>query len=241
MVLACRGHGGRFWLTAERGAGQWGDVRSIDGGMVPKEARRYGGQSADERDRERLVRLRAAAMELFGTEGYAAVPVERLCSQAKVSTRHYYQVFSNKEDALLDIYSEITSASIANVGQALESTEGQDITVRLRSAVRAYLGPILDDPRMARIAFVEVVGVSHRVEDIRLEFRNGIVALIERESAAAMKRGELTSKDFRFRALAFLGAVNVLVHDWSIHPDRVDAARLSDQLCDLAVELIVQA
>jgi len=208
---------------------------------VPKEARRYAGQSADERDRERLARVRAAAMELFGTDGYTAVPVERLCAEAKVSTRHYYQLFSNKEDALLDIYSEITSASIANVAQALESTEGQHISVRLPSAVRAYLGPILDDPRMARIAFVEVVGVSHRVEDVRLEFRNGIVALIERESSAAMKRGELTSKDFRFRGLAFLGAVNVLVHDWSIHPDRVDAARLSDQLCDLAVELIVQA
>lgn len=208
---------------------------------MPKEARRYGGQSAGERDRERLTRLRAAAMELYGTDGYAAVSVERLCSEAKVSTRHYYQVFSNKEDALLDIYSEITSTAVANVGQALEATDGQGITARLRSAVQAYLGPMLDDARMARIAFVEVVGVSHRVEDVRLGFRNGIVALIEREAAAAMERGELTSKDFRFRALAFLGAVNVLVHDWSIHPDHVDAARLSDQLCDLAVELIVQA
>lgn len=208
---------------------------------VPKEARRYGGQSAGERDQERLTRLRAAAMELYGSDGYASVSVERLCTEAKVSTRHYYQVFSNKEDALLDIYSEITSTSIANVGQALESTEGQDIRVRLRSAVEAYLGPMLDDARKARIAFVEVVGVSQRVEDVRLRFRNGIVALIERESSAAVERGELTPKDFRFLALAFLGAVNVLVHDWSIHPDHVDAARLSDQLCDLAVELIGQA
>ena len=188
------------------------------------------------------MRLRAAAMELFGTKGYAAVPVEKLCSEAKVSTRHYYQVFSNKEDALLDTYSEITSTAVANVGQALDSTDGQDITTRLRSAVHAYLGPMLDDARKARIAFVEVVGVSQRVEDVRLGFRNGIVELIERESSAAVERGELTAKDdFRFRALAFLGAVNVVVHDWSIRPDHVDAARLSDQLGDLAVELIVRA
>ena len=207
---------------------------------MPKEARRYAGQSADERDRERLARLREAAMQLFGTDGYTAVPVERLCAEAKVSTRHYYQVFSNKEDALLDIYSEITSGSIANVGAALESADGQDITVRLRSAVQAYLGPMLADTRKARIAFVEVVGVSHRVEDIRLQFRHGIVALIEREADDAVIRGELALKDFRFRALAFLGAVNVLVHDWSIHSDHVDAARLSEQLCDLAVELIAQ-
>jgi AcrR family transcriptional regulator len=210
-------------------------------GTVPKEARRYGGQSADERDRERLTRLRAAALQLFGTEGYAAVSVERLCSEAKVSTRHYYQIFSNKEDALLDVYSELTSASIVDVGRALDVTEGQSIDVRLRSAVQAYLNPMLDDARKARIAFVEIVGVSHRVEDVRLEFRHGIVSLIERESAAALNRGELTAKDFRFRGLAFLGAVNVLVHDWSVQPDHVDAGRLSEELCDLAVELVVGA
>jgi hypothetical protein len=98
---------------------------------------------------------------------------------------------------------------------------------------------MLDDPRLARLAFVEIVGVSHRVEEVRLRFREGIVSLIEQEAAAAITRGELKPKDFRFRALAFLGAVNVLVHDWSVHPDHVDAERLSDQLCDLAAELIV--
>ena len=208
---------------------------------MSKETRRYGGQTADERDRDRLVRLRAAAIQLYGTEGYPSVTVERLCAEAQVSTRHYYQVFANKEDGLLDVYSHVTAASIASVGAALEATDGQDLTTRLRSAVRAYLDPILDDARTARLAFVEVVGVSHRVEDLRLQFRDGIVATIEREAAAAVERGDVTAKDFRFRALAFIGAVNVLVHDWSIHPDHVDADRLSDQLCDLAVELIVQS
>src|SRR5689334_13145343 len=93
-------------------------------GGVSKEARRYAGQSADERDQERLSRLRSAALELFGTDGYAAVPVERLCSEAKVSTRHYYQLFANKEAALVDLYTDITSASVVNVGVALAATEG---------------------------------------------------------------------------------------------------------------------
>jgi AcrR family transcriptional regulator len=205
---------------------------------VQKEARRYAGQSADERDRERLDRLRAAAVELFGTQGYAAVTVERLCSEAKVSTRHFYQLFTNKEDALRDVYSHVTSASIANVGAALEETKDRDIATRLRSAVRAYLDPILGDSRAARLAFVEVVGVSPEMEEVRLQFRAGIIALIEEEASAAVARGELEPNDFRFRALAFLGAVNVLVHDWSVHPHDVRADKLSDQLCELAVELI---
>lgn len=201
--------------------------------------RQYAGRSAAERDTDRLVRLRAAALDLFGTEGFGAVPVDRLCAAAKVSTRHFYQVFSGKEDALLDVYAVITSQSLVDVSLALERTEGESIRPRLRAAVAAYLGPILADPRMARLAFVEMVGISPRVEAQRLEFRAGIVALIERESAAALDRGEVMPRDFRFSALAFLGAVNVVVHDWSATTNPADSAdELREKLSDLAVELV---
>lgn len=41
--------------------------------MTETQARRYGGQSAAERDEGRRTRLREAALELFGTQGYASV------------------------------------------------------------------------------------------------------------------------------------------------------------------------
>lgn len=204
------------------------------------EARRYGGQSAAERDDGRRTRLREAALELFGTQGYASVSIDRLCSAAKVSTRHFYQLHSSKEDMLLDLYASLTTASLEDVVESLRRNEGESISVRLREAVGAYLRPLLADPRKARIAFVEIVGVSARVEERRLGFRNGIIALVESETKAAAERGEVVhAADVRFRALAMVGAANVIVHDWSIHRSRSGAAALEKAFCDLAVELIV--
>jgi AcrR family transcriptional regulator len=209
--------------------------------VTETERRHYGGQSAQERDDDRRRRLRAAALRLFGTEGYAAVPVERLCAEAKVSTRHFYQLYRNKEDALIDVYGNLTAEAFAAAGKSLEATAGEPMTRRLPAAISAYLAPILADPRAARLAYVEVVGVSTRVEETRLGYRDGIIALIEQEAARAVEKGEVTDRDFRFLGLSFIGAVNVVVHDWSLHSDRAareGAADLVRQLCELAVDLL---
>lgn len=209
--------------------------------MTEAERRQYGGQSAQERDEERRRRLRAAALRLFGTEGYAAVPVERLCAEAKVSTRHFYQLYRNKEDALIDVYGNLTAEAFAAAGESLEATKDQPMATRLPAAISAYLAPILADPRAARLAYVEVVGVSTRVEETRLRYRDGIVALIEAEAAKAVDKGEVRPRDFHFLGLAFIGAVNVVVHDWSLHSDRgarEGAAELERQLCELALDLL---
>lgn len=203
------------------------------------EPRVYGGRSAAERDQERRARLHEAALSLFGSKGYASVSVDRLCTAAKVSTRHFYQLFSTKEDVLLDLYEALTTASLEDVVASLARTEGEGVQVRVAEAVRAYLRPMLADPSKARIAFVEIVGVSARMEARRLQFRNGVVALIEVEGAAAVARGELPpGLDFRFRALAISGAANVIVHDWSIHGRQAEASALEDAFVALAVELV---
>ncbi|KRA30912.1 MULTISPECIES: TetR/AcrR family transcriptional regulator [unclassified Nocardioides] len=206
--------------------------------METTPARRYGGQSAEERDHGRLLRLRAAALDLFGTHGYQAVSIDRLCSTASVSTRHFYQQFSCKEDLLLDLYGAITAEAYEAVGHSLAATGDDDFRRRLDAAVRAYLRPVLADPRTARIAFVEIVGVSPRVEQQRLDFRATIVALVEDEGGRAVDRGEIAPRDFRFLALALSGAINVVVHDWMRRPRRGSARRLEDQLCALAVHLM---
>ena len=54
-------------------------------GRNPAPRRGYGGRSAAERRAERRERLLAAGLELFGTRGYAATSIERLCAAASVS------------------------------------------------------------------------------------------------------------------------------------------------------------
>lgn len=202
--------------------------------------RTYAGRSFDERDADRRERLLSAALELFGTEGYGRVPVERLCSTAKVSTRHFYQRYQQKEDVLLDLYATLAGSSYAAVVTALEVHRDAPVEARLSAGLRAYLGPLFADPSAARVAFVEAIGVSPRMELQRLELRNAIVEVLEREAALAVARGEVPARDYRFLALCLFGAVTVVVHDWSLHPDPAStAAGMEDQLIDVARSLLL--
>jgi predicted RNA-binding Zn ribbon-like protein len=97
---------------------------------------------------------------------------------------------------------------------------------------------MIEDPLAARIAFVEIMGASQRLEERRLEFREGLVRLVETEGSAAVVRGEITPRDFRFAALALTGAANAIIYDWARTPDGEGVEELEDALAELAVTLL---
>jgi len=201
-------------------------------------ARRYSGQSADERSAARRDRLLGAARTLIGTQGFPATSVERICATAKVSTRNFYELYDNKEAIFLDLYERILTQSLDRVVASLAETAGHHMRERVPAALLAYLGPMIEDPLAARIAFVEIMGASQRLEERRLEFREGLVRLVETEGSAAVDRGEITSRDFRFAALALTGAANAIIYDWARTPDRDGVEKLEDALAALAVTLL---
>lgn len=176
--------------------------------------RRYSGRDAAERSADRRQRLLTAALDLYGTDGYANTPIDRLCAAAKVSTRHFYQEFTGKEAVLIALHSTITTEALTATAAALNGAPATPVTERLMAAMRAYLRTVTSDFHRVRVSFVEVVGASPAVERIRLEYREAIVAVIELEGKAAVGRGEIRDRDFRFAGLALIGAINSVVYDW---------------------------
>jgi AcrR family transcriptional regulator len=203
-------------------------------------ARRYSGQSADERDAKRRRRLLDAGRELFGTVGYAGTSVERLCTEAKVSTRHFYQLYDNKESAFLDVYDEINSQSLERALVVMAASEGDPMDARVAQALGAYIEPLAEDVRVARIAFVEVMGISPRTEERRLAYRESLVGLVEEEGAAAVARGEVTPRDFRFATVALDGAASAVIYDWASSGGTDDVAVLERAVIDLALTMLVR-
>jgi AcrR family transcriptional regulator len=143
-------------------------------GMAARRA--YGGRSAEDRRAERRERLMSAGLELFGNEGYAAASIERLCAQAGVSTRNFYEEFASREDLLMRLH----------------------------------------DRRWARLSFVEVIGVSDAVEEHRIAWRERWADFLVAEAQRAVDRGEARQREFRLGAVGLIGAVNELVHHYSI-------------------------
>ncbi|WBQ05730.1 TetR/AcrR family transcriptional regulator [Kribbella sp. CA-293567] len=207
--------------------------------MSEPSARRYSGRSVEEWKAARRERLLDAALELFGTEGYPATSVERLCAQAKVSTRHFYHEFQNKEAVLLAVHAQVIELAVRSTGEALAATTGAPVRERIVAAVDGYLHTVMTDPRRARLSFVEVVGASPAVEEQRMAFRELLIASVVGVGEAAAARNELAQKDFRFVGLCFIGAVNTVVYDWMLADPRPPEGQVQTALRELAVSLML--
>lgn len=198
----------------------------------------YAGQSSQQRDAARRTRLHAAIYEIAGTRGYGALAVERICSAANVSTRHFYELYDGKESAFADLYDELLKRAGTRALDALTATEGQPIHERVPETVMAFLESMFDDPRSARICFVEVVGHSAKVEATRMRNRELLIELIEAAGASAVASGEIADRDFRFAAITLISATTALVYDWMSRESRQPLDWLAGQLTQLAIHLL---
>lgn len=177
---------------------------------------RYGGKSAEQRKTERRRRFLDAALQLFGdTPGYRGTTVAALSEAAGLSTRQFYEEFHTLEDVLAALHLEVNDRSEQAVRAAVAGAHRLPLAERAAAIFHAYAANVSADPRLIRITFVEIIGVSPRLEEQRLARRALWVDLVRAEAEAAVARGEAPPRDFRIPATAFIGSVNGLLHDWS--------------------------
>ena len=174
-----------------------------------------------------------AALELFGTDGYRATSIERLCAAAAVSTRNFYEEFSGREALLIAVHDRIVSAAFEASMAAYEAVTDVSLAERFKVAARAYLETACSDPRKARIAYVEVLGVGPAVEEHRIMWRDRFT---EHTLLAAQKmigKGIIAERDYSLTAIAICGAFNELAYEWAVRGRRVSLDAIVDELARL--------
>lgn len=207
---------------------------------VKSEVRRsYAGLSALDRRAERRERLMNAGLELFGGFGYAGTSIERLCTAAAVSTRNFYEEFPGREALLMALHDRVMQRAAEAVAEALDRIGDVPIPERIGVGFRCYITHTAGDPRWARIAYVEVVGVSAAVERNRAAWRAKCAGILIGEANRSVARGETKPRDFGLTALAIVGAINELVHHWSLQRDPDELERVIGEVVAIAAARIL--
>lgn len=202
--------------------------------------RRYRGKTPDELRAERRERLLTSALELFAERGYGSAPIEALCSNAKVTTRHFYEQFDSREELLRALFLDIQNQAWVRVQEALQNQD-QRLVARVEDALRAYLSYVLEDPRRARIVALESVGVSDSMELVRRESLHAFtntVALFARELIGSK---DLPERDYRLPAVALVGAVLELISEWLVNDTGLSADGLIREAILIFRALIIGA
>jgi AcrR family transcriptional regulator len=168
--------------------------------------------SAQQRRAERRERLLDAALELFGTAGYAATTIEGLCAAASLNARYFYEQFRNREALLGAVYERHVHAVLEQVQAALDTAPTPQ--QRLEAGLRAFVDATLTDERGARVNYFEMVGVSPELEELRRGVLRDYAELIAQEAAQMPRIGDRPAQDRRGVAVALVGATDGLVTDW---------------------------
>jgi AcrR family transcriptional regulator len=169
-----------------------------------------------------------AALQLFGTQGYANTTIETLCSEAKVTTRHFYQVFSSREELLLAVYNQITEELQVSLFSAMMA-ERQGLQEKMQQVIQALVNNYLTDSRRAQIGVLEVVGASAIVEKRRREVIHGIAIHLEQFMNALAAENQLPQRNYHWLAVALVGGINELMAEWLMNQS-LSLEQLTDEI-----------
>lgn len=131
----------------------------------------YGGVSAENRRAERREKLLDAAFDLLGTEGTQATTVRGVCRGARLTPRYFYESFPDLDSLLVAVFDRMFEEATERVLAAIKAAP-QEPEARSRAAIETFVVYLTDDPRRARVAFVEALGnepvMRRRLDAMRL-------------------------------------------------------------------------
>jgi AcrR family transcriptional regulator len=167
-------------------------------------------------------RILVAFAESVASHGYAGSSVERVAARAGVSRRTFYEQFSGKEDAYLQLYEALSRPLIARVTAAGGDGAG-DWSRRCLHALLAY---VAGEPLFARLCVVDVLGAGEAAIAARDTCVRTFADLLARLASAGDARRPLAP----LAAEGLVGAIHDVIYN-RVAQDQ--AAGLPDLLDDL--------
>lgn len=121
--------------------------------------RQFKGLSMAERQQARWEKLIEAGIQAYGTHGFFSVTVKDICTEAKLTERYFYESFKKSEHLFQTIFLKLIDELQQNVMQAMMQASS-DPKKMIEAGLTALLTTLRDNPRMARIIYIDAMLVQ---------------------------------------------------------------------------------
>lgn len=172
----------------------------------------YGGQSAEQRRAERRSQLLAAGLDLMGTEGWSATTVRGVCARAKLTSRFFYESFEDLDALAVAVFDEVVEEVTARVVAAVVAAP-ENPEAKARAAIETFVRVLTDDPRKARVTFIEALG-SEALLERRLGTMNVFTQLIAAQARASYSPPASDDRLVELTARLLTGGLAELMITW---------------------------
>ena len=194
----------------------------------------YGGQSAEQRRSERRAQLLAAGLDLIGTQGWSATTVRGVCARAKLTSRFFYESFADLDALAVAVFDEVVEDATAQVLEAVAGAPADDPQAQARAAIDTFVRVLTDDPRKARVTFVEALG-SEALLERRLATMDTFAQLIAAQARASFEPPATEDPLVDLTARLLAGGLAELLITWLQGEIEIDREQLIDDCVALFV------
>lgn len=203
--------------------------------------RAYAGRTAEERDEQRRRQLLDAGLDVFGTTGFRTATVRGLCREARVADRSFYELYSTTEELLLDVYRDCVSRMMTAVTEAIAESENSDDDIEplAHRGLDAFF-EVLSDRRVARVVWLEVLGVSDAVDAEYVTTMDEFGVLLLTQMQARNPRAAASPKASMF-ATAAVGGIRHTGTKWLLEGFVTERADLVDACARFLVAVAAAA
>jgi AcrR family transcriptional regulator len=154
-----------------------------------------------------------AGHELMGDEGWSATTVRGVCARAKLTPRFFYESFADLDALAVAVFDQIVEGATARFLTALQDAPAEP-EARVRAGLGALIGELTEDPRRARIAFVEALGCEPLARR-RLEMLDAFAQIAATEARAAYGPPPEADDFVELAALMLAGGMAELLIAWT--------------------------
>ena len=186
----------------------------------------FKGISADDRRRYRRNRLVEAAFAIAGDEGAGAMGVGRVCLDAGLTKRYFYESFSS----LAELQSAVVDHAVTVMSERIDPFRPAGPGGPPQAWLEAFVGALVDDECLARVLLAETHGGAlspfrHQIIDVAI--------------AGMAPPGSDPQADLRARLVAYaqIGTLSELCLAWHQGHLVMERAALVDVLADLFVRI----
>lgn len=185
-----------------------------------------------ERSRDMVETILAAAARVFVKHGYAHATTNRIADAAGVSVGSVYQYFPSKDAIAVELLRRYREGLLSLVQRALGEADEQTFPAAVHALVSSLLRAEGIDPALHRVLIEQVLRTRARAELIGFEER--LEAIVE----DALRRGGLQTIRPHLTAFVVVRVVLAMVHAAVVDRPQMNEPALAEEVTRLVLRYL---
>jgi AcrR family transcriptional regulator len=179
--------------------------------------RSYRGLTLEQRTAERRERFLEAGLNIFGNEGFHAATVRKICKEAGLTDRYFYESYSSMEALLIEVYERCLKSILTRVQSTLLTVNKAEAPDKLLNELLNHFFTEMEDPRVAKVCMFEAEGVSDHMHNLYNDYIRRFVTILLSASQGYTNKWPLSEEESEVLGNAIVGGIIQATRNWALN------------------------